>query len=108
MYCQPNVRPEAFGISLVEALAAGLPVVTSDIGGACEIVDNSCGVLTPPGDVDALAAALRRVASDAGLRARLGAAAAVRPEALCNVPRQMRRIEQVLSSVIVQEPAAQI
>ncbi|MGH9148186.1 MAG: glycosyltransferase [Vicinamibacterales bacterium] len=107
MYCQPNVRPEAFGLSLVEALAAGLPVVTSGIGGACEIVDHNCGVLTPPGDVDALAAALRRVASDAGLRARLGVAAVARPEALCNVPRQMRRVEQVLSSVIVHEPAAQ-
>ena len=108
LFCQPNIKPEPFGLSLVEALAAGLPVVTTGIGGACEIVDGTCGVLTPQGDVDALAAALRRVASDAGLRARLGAAAAVRREALCNVPRQMRRIEQVLSSVIVQEPAAQI
>jgi glycosyltransferase involved in cell wall biosynthesis len=108
LFCQPNIEPEPFGLSLVEALAAGLPVVTTGIGGACEIVDGTCGVLTPQGDVDALAAALRRVASDAGLRAHLGAAAAVRPEVLCNVPRQMRRIEQVLSSVIVQEPAAQI
>jgi glycosyltransferase involved in cell wall biosynthesis len=106
MYCQPNARPEAFGISLVEALAAGLPVVTSGIGGACEIVDETCGVLTPPGDVDTISAALRRVASDSELRARLGASAVGRPDALCNVPRQMGRIEQVLSSVLMHAAAA--
>jgi glycosyltransferase involved in cell wall biosynthesis len=106
MYCQPNARPEAFGLSLVEALAAGLPVVTSGIGGACEIVDETCGVLTPPEDVEALASAIRRVASDSGLRARLGAAAAARPEMLCNAPRQMRRIEQLLSSIVRSESHA--
>jgi glycosyltransferase involved in cell wall biosynthesis len=106
VYCQPNARPEAFGISFVEALAAGLPVVTSGIGGACEIVDETCGVLTPPGDVQALAAALARVAGDAELRARLGAAAGARPEMLCDVPRQMRRIEQILSSVVAHQAAA--
>jgi glycosyltransferase involved in cell wall biosynthesis len=103
LYCQPNVRPEAFGLALVEALAAGLPVVTSGIGGAREIVDETCGVLVPPGNVDALALALRRVSSDSGLRARLGAAAVTRPETLCNAPRQMRRIEQLLSSLVVHE-----
>ena len=40
-------EPEAVWISLVEALAAGLPVVTSGIGGACEIVDETCGVSDP-------------------------------------------------------------
>ena len=44
LFCQPNTAPEPFGLSLVEALQAGLPVVTSGIGGACEIVDASCGV----------------------------------------------------------------
>jgi glycosyltransferase involved in cell wall biosynthesis len=106
IYCQPNARPEAFGISLVEACAAGLPVVTSGIGGACEIVDESCGLLTSPGDVQALAAALTRVVCDSKLRARLGAAAARRPEMLCDVPRQMRRIEQILSSVLIHQAAA--
>ena len=43
VYCQPNERPEAFGISFVEALWARRPVVTSYMGGAPEIVDGSCG-----------------------------------------------------------------
>ena len=61
IYCQANSKPEPFGIVFVEALAAGLPVVTVATGGAVEIVDDSCGVLVPPGDPSALAVALRRV-----------------------------------------------
>jgi len=47
IYCQPNTLPEAFGISLVEAQGAGLPIVTSSFGGALEIVDPTCGLLVP-------------------------------------------------------------
>ncbi|MDQ6750834.1 MAG: glycosyltransferase [Actinomycetota bacterium] len=49
---------ETFGIALVEALAAGLPVVATDVGVAREIVDDGCGVLVAPNDVDALAAGI--------------------------------------------------
>jgi glycosyltransferase involved in cell wall biosynthesis len=101
LFCQPNTSPEPFGLSLVEALHAGLPVVTSRIGGACEIVDASCGLLTSPGDSLALADALKRLVVDPQLRARLGTGARSRPGALCDAPRQMRRIHEVLSSVAV-------
>jgi len=101
VFCQPNTSPEPFGIALVEALHAGLPVVTSGIGGACEIVDGSCGVLTPPGDAAALSIALQQLIVDRDLNARLGAAARRRPDALCDASRQMRRIHEVLSSVAV-------
>jgi glycosyltransferase involved in cell wall biosynthesis len=99
VFCQPNTAPEPFGLSLVEALQAGLPVVTSGVGGACEIVDASCGVLTPTGDKSALAAALKQLVIDRELRARLGTAARLRPAVLCDATRQMRRIHHVLSSV---------
>jgi glycosyltransferase involved in cell wall biosynthesis len=101
VFCQPNTSPEPFGLSLVEAMHAGLPVVTSGIGGACEIVDGTCGVLTPPGDVTALSKALRQLIVDRDLAALLGAAARRRPDALCDASRQMLRIHQVLSSVAV-------
>ena len=100
IYCQPNVGPEPFGLSFVEAQAAGLPIVTSALGGALEIVDETCGLLVAPRDIGALAAALRRLLGDAGLRARLGQGARQRSGALCNLTRQMQRTHDVLSSAV--------
>ena len=68
-----SVLPEPFGQVVVEAMAAGVPVVAADAGGPSLIVtDGVDGLLTPPADVDALAAALRRLGRDPALRARLG------------------------------------
>jgi glycosyltransferase involved in cell wall biosynthesis len=57
-------REEPFGTVAAEALAAGTPVVASDVGGLREYVDDGCGALVPPGDpgalADALAGVLRR------------------------------------------------
>ncbi len=69
IHCQPNTGPEPFGITFIEALYAGLPVVTTSIGGALEIVDGSCGMLVEPNDPAALAGALRRLIEDRELRA---------------------------------------
>ena len=99
VYCQPNTSPEGFGLTFVEAMHAGLPVVTSGIGGACEIVDGSCGVLTPPGDVPALTEALNRLIVDREFSTRLGVEARRRSESLCHVPRQMGRIQSLLAAV---------
>ena len=96
IYCQPNIAPDAFGLSFIEALGARLPVVTSALGGALEIVDDTCGVLVPPNDVDALAAALARLIDDAALRRRLGAAGPSRAAALCDPPAILRRMETIL------------
>jgi glycosyltransferase involved in cell wall biosynthesis len=100
VFCQPNTSPEPFGLSLVEALREGLPVVTSGVGGACEIVDESCGISTPPADVHTVSVALSRLMGDSELRGLLGAQARRRFEVLCDAPRQMRRIQAVLSSFV--------
>ena len=99
VYCQPNIQPEAFGISLVEAQAAGLPIVTSDLGGALEIVDDTCGRLVPPGDIGALAAALRGLMNDPSLRSQLGHSGRARSAERWDLARQMMRTHEVLSSV---------
>ena len=74
LLCQPNTGPEPFGVAFVEALYAQLPVVSTRIGGAAEIVDESCGRLVPPGDPSALAEILAHLIDDPTLRQRLGAA----------------------------------
>jgi phosphatidylinositol alpha-mannosyltransferase len=66
---------ESFGIALVEAMAAGLPVVATDIPGYREVVDHGVeGLLVPPRDPGALAAGLVRVLTEPELAARLGEA----------------------------------
>ena len=97
IHCQPNTGPEPFGITFIEALYAGLPVVTTAIGGALEIVDGSCGMLVQPDDPATLAVALRELIENCELRARLGAAGPVRAAALCDPGRQMARLEEALS-----------
>jgi glycosyltransferase involved in cell wall biosynthesis len=72
IYCQPNTSPEPFGLTLIEALQAGLPVITTAMGGATEVVDDSCGILVPPGSTADLASALRLLVDDAQLRRRMG------------------------------------
>jgi glycosyltransferase involved in cell wall biosynthesis len=96
IYCQANLGPEPFGIAFIEALAAGLPVVTTAMGGALEIVDDSCGILVPPGDVMALAASLRRLVADPALRARLSSAGPARASQVSDPATQMRRLSDAL------------
>jgi len=73
LFCSPARGGESFGMVLLEAMALGVAVVATDLPGHRSVVTpGSDGVLVPRRDVDALAAALRRLLADAGERRRLG------------------------------------
>jgi glycosyltransferase involved in cell wall biosynthesis len=105
IFCQPNQGPEPFGIVFVEALWAGRPVVTTAMGGALEIVDESCGVLVEPGNSTKLAEALRCLIESSDLRSRLGQAGPARAQQLCDPGRQITMLRDVVRGVDQLQPA---
>ncbi len=98
LHCQPNTAPEPFGLAFIEALHAGLPVVTTATGGALEIVTPSCGVLVPPGDGEALEHALRALVVDREARTRLGSAGPARARELCDPRRQLAALASLAAT----------
>jgi glycosyltransferase involved in cell wall biosynthesis len=96
VFCQPNTEPEGFGITFVEALYAGLPVVTTAHGGALEVLGESHGTLVAPGDAAALTAALARLLRDPVLRRRQGDGGPARAAELCDPAAHLGRLGDVL------------
>ena len=79
IFVAPAVGGESFGIVLVEAMAAGLPVLASDIPGYREVTRHGVeGLLVPPNDAELLAAAMRRLLDDPGYARSLGDNGSVR------------------------------
>ena len=73
IYCAPNTGGESMGMVLLEALSAGAPIVASRIEGFSEVLtDGREGLMVPPRDSEALAAALKRLLSDESLRKKIG------------------------------------
>jgi glycosyltransferase involved in cell wall biosynthesis len=99
IHCQPNAGPEPFGITFIEALYAHLPVVTTAIGGACEIVDDSCGALVSEASPSALATSLRCLIQDRAQCKRLGGSGPSRARELCDPLTQMAKLNDVLTSL---------
>ena len=106
VYCAPNTHGESFGIVLVEAMAAGTPVVASDLEAFRRVLhDGAYGVLVPVRDAGALAVGLAALLQDAERRAQLAAAArlAVRAYDWSTVT---RRIVEVYETVALAVPVA--
>jgi glycosyltransferase involved in cell wall biosynthesis len=95
---------EGTSLAVLEAMAAGRPVVSSRIGGTDElVVDGESGVLVPAGDADALAAAIRRLLADPALRARIGTAARQRAESLFCAAPTVARVTGVYEEVLARK-----
>jgi len=95
-------RTEAFGVVQIEAMAAGLPVVSTRLPTGVPWVnqDGVTGVVVPPDDADALGTALERLAGDAPLRRRLGDAGRQRAAAVFSRERMVRSFRDVIDAVV--------
>ena len=100
VFCAPNTGGESFGVVLIEAMAAGAPIVASDLD-AFQLVlrDGQAGELFPAGDPAALAAAASRLLDDPALRARLSAAATAAVRAY-DWPMVARDVVKVYEAVV--------
>jgi glycosyltransferase involved in cell wall biosynthesis len=72
IFCQPNLEPEPLGLSIVEALSAGVPVVSTRAGGPAEYLDSSCAFLLEEKNPDVLAKGLAALIEDEPLRLEMG------------------------------------
>ena len=81
VFVLPSVGGEGLSNALLEAMAAGVPVVATDVGGNAEAVqDGMTGLIVPPGDAPALAAAITRLLHTQEVAVRFGAAGRMRVE----------------------------
>jgi glycosyltransferase involved in cell wall biosynthesis len=100
IYAQPSLR-EGLSIAMLEAMAAGLPMVASAVGAASDVVaDNESGLLVPSGDEGALIAALEDLLADGEKRARLGAAARERVAAEYSLQRMCQAYETLMYQLL--------
>jgi rhamnosyl/mannosyltransferase len=103
VFVLPSIdRREAFGLAQLEAMACGKPVIASDLETGVRFVNRhqETGLLVPPGDAEALAAALGRLLDDENLRVRLGAAAKRRAETEFSAEQMVRSVLGVYEEVL--------
>jgi glycosyltransferase involved in cell wall biosynthesis len=100
LYVMPSLW-EGLSLAMLEAMAAGLAVIISDVGGAAEVLgDGEFGVRVPPGDVGALAAAITALATNDTERRRLGGAARQRVREAYDLRERVRRLEAIYESLL--------
>jgi rhamnosyl/mannosyltransferase len=97
-----TTRAEAFGTVIAEAMASGLPCITTEVGTGTSYVveDGATGFVVPPRSPEALAGALNRLIADPALRARMGAAGRDRALRLFRFDDMIARVEAVYREVV--------
>ncbi|MBN2564029.1 MAG: glycosyltransferase family 4 protein [Phycisphaerae bacterium] len=98
---QPTTTVEALGLSVIEGMAAGMAVVATAVGGLPETVkDGETGLLVPPGDVRALAAAMKTLTRDSSLRNRLGRNASLLAHDRYEASRAVKETERLYDALM--------
>ncbi|MBI3854621.1 MAG: glycosyltransferase [Planctomycetes bacterium] len=90
---------EGFGMSVLEAMSCGVPVVTTDSGGTAEVVSESCARVAAVGDVEGLAAAAVEILRDPNLSRTMGEAGRRRAEEMFDVDRVVPQYEALYERV---------
>jgi rhamnosyl/mannosyltransferase len=95
-------RAEAFGIVLIEAMACGLPLISTELGTGTSFVNQheETGLVVPPNDPGALAAAINRLLADPALRQRMSQAALARAQGEFNVTTMAARMYDLYQDVL--------
>jgi len=106
IHCQPNTSPEPFGIAFVEALYAGVPVVTTATGGAMEIVDAQSGVLLREASEAALAEALQQLMDNRAGRLTLGLAGPSRARRVADPELRLLEMCEIVGAQVSPVPVA--
>jgi glycosyltransferase involved in cell wall biosynthesis len=103
-----HTRAEAFGTSIVEAMSAGLPVISTEIQTGTSWVNQAgvTGLVVPPCDPDALAGAIRILVADPALRASMGRAGLARAREHFRASTMVDAVEAVYREVLGQGPGA--
>ena len=103
VFALPALGPEGLPLSLAEAMASGLPVVASAVSGVTEAVeDGATGILTPPGDADALAAAIGALFGDPPRERAMSRRAREAAEARFGAPAVVDAVERILAQAVQQ------
>ena len=89
-------------MAILEAMATGMCVVASNVGGIPELLDDTCGVLVPPNRVSELADAISHVTTDHDARARLGANALTRVRNEFDVDVIARRFDELYEATVAE------
>jgi len=101
VYLMPTTRQEGLPLTILEAMANGLPVIASDIGGISQVIkDRGDGLLVKPGDVSELINAIKVLKNDEGMRLELSNAARKKIEDKYSKERMVEETLAVFSSVI--------
>lgn len=93
IFAHTSILPEPFGRTVIEAMMSRIPVIAVNAGALPEIVIGGTGLLTPTGDVDALAQAMLELLLSPERRERMGRAAGARAEKEFSLDRMARRME---------------